>query len=324
MNFNTTVVLTGAILLGVLCGSVGTLAMLRRRALLSDAMSHAALPGIGLAFLITRSKELPVLLLGALVTALMGTWLVARLRADGRTTDDTALALVLSGFFGIGIAISRTIQNSIQDGSQAGLDSYFLGRISGMLLGDVITVAAVSAVALVILAILFRWIQAVAFDAAFSRTVIRPALAIDFLTMALVVVTVVIALPMTGIVLGAALTIIPAAAARFWSDRLVPMIVLAGLFGGGAAAVGASASAVVTDLPTGPAIILSAGVLFIVSLLIAPLKGALALEKARRERQREDARQLGQELLKNVSPQEDRESWLIQQGVPPRIARELR
>ena len=116
-TYNTIIVLVGASLLGVMCGIVGSFAVLKKRALVGDVLGHAALPGIALAFWITQTKSLLILLLGALVTGLLGVWVLTSLRRHTRTKEDAAMGLVLSVFFGAGIALSRHIQNVIPDAS---------------------------------------------------------------------------------------------------------------------------------------------------------------------------------------------------------------
>jgi manganese/zinc/iron transport system permease protein len=276
VTYNTAIVLLGAMLLGALCGVVGSFAVLRRRALLGDAIAHAALPGIGLAFLITQSKSLPVLLCGALATGLFGVWVVASLRRYSRTKDDAAIGLVLSVFFGAGIALSRFIQNEVKDGSQAGLDTYLLGKTAGIVRQDVIVVAIVCAACLAVVTVLFKELRLVSFDPEFARSMGWNTLVLDFLAMGLLAAAVVVGLPMVGIVLVAALTILPAVAARFWTESLAKMLWIAAFVGALSALLGTLVSASAVKLPTGPLVIMASGALFLVSALLAPNRGVLS------------------------------------------------
>lgn len=283
MTYNTLIVLVGAALLGALCGGVGTLTVLRRRALLGDAIAHAALPGIGLAFLILRSKSLPVLLVGALATGLLGVWVIATVRRHSRTKEDAALGLVLSVFFGAGIALSRHIQNAVPDGSQAGLDTYLLGKAAGIVRQDVMLVGLVSLVCLVLLVALFKELRLLSFDPGYAQSLGWNTVVLDFIAMAMVASAVVVGLPMVGIVLVAALTIIPAVAARFWTESLSRLMLIAAGIGAASAVAGALLSASFEKMPTGPVIILIAGGCFVVSALCAPNRGVITYALRERE-----------------------------------------
>lgn len=276
MSYNTLVVLAGACLLGALCGAVGTLAVLRRRALLGDAVAHATLPGIVLAFWFTGIKSLPVLLLGGLATGLLGAGILAWIRRHTITKEDAGLALVLSVLFGAGIALSRHVQNTVVDGSQAGLDSFLLGRAAGIVLSDLIPLALAAGFALVGIALFFKEMRLVIFDAEFARSTGIPVARLDFAIMTLVTLAVVVGLPMAGVVLVAALGILPAVAARFWTEEMALMVALAAGIGLVGAGVGVAISASGEGLPTGPLIVLVAGAIFVVSALLAPNRGALA------------------------------------------------
>jgi manganese/zinc/iron transport system permease protein len=277
MTYNTWLVAVGSGLLGALCGMVGTFAVLRRRALLGDALAHATLPGIALAFWITQSKSLFVLLFGALITGLIGVGAMAWMRKHTRTKEDAALALSLSVMFGAGIALSRMVQNAVPGGSKAGLDSFILGKTAGIVLADAVTVGLVSVVAAIALVVGFRAFSVVTFDVDFAHTLGWKTASIDFVLMGMVALAVVIGLPMVGIVMVAALIILPAATARFWSEQLRVVVMLAALFGAFSAVVGAISSAGMKAMPTGPWIVLTGGLFFLVSGLIAPNRGVVAV-----------------------------------------------
>ena len=139
-KYNTAVVLAGTGLLGMAAGIVGSFAVLRRRALLGDALSHAALPGICLAFLIVEARSLPALIAGAFVTAVLGMGIVTAIVRYTRTKEDAAIGIVLSVFFGAGIVLMRIIQNSDVEGSRAGLNSFIFGKTAGIVASDVYAV----------------------------------------------------------------------------------------------------------------------------------------------------------------------------------------
>ncbi len=274
--YNTVIVLSGSSLLGACSGLVGSFAVLRGRALMGDALAHAALPGLGLAFLLLGRLSLPGMLLGALATGLLGVGCVAVLRRLTRTKEDAAIGIVLSVFFGFGIVLSQQIQQHTASGAQAGLDSYIYGKTAGMLRSDVLLIAAVAVGCLVAIGALYKEFKLVSFDSGFAQTQGWPVLWLDLAIMALLAVTVIIGLPAVGVVLMAALLILPAAAARFWTDRLGSLVALASVFGLTIGAVGTTISALAEELPAGPVIVLVGAALFLTSLLLAPKRGAIA------------------------------------------------
>lgn len=276
LTYNTAIVLGGTMLLGANAGLVGTFAVLRRRALTGDALAHAALPGLCLAFLIVGQRNVPALLTGALVTGVLGVMTISFLRRMTRVKEDAAIGIVLSVFFGAGIVLSRLIQNLTTTGSKAGLDSYILGKTAGMVAQDVVWVGGLSLAVLVLLVVFYKEFQLVSFDPDFACSQGWPVGRLDLSLMGLIAATVVIGLPAVGVALMAALLIMPAAAARFWTDRLSSMLVLAAVLGGVIGAVGTMASASVSKLPAGPVLVLVGAVVFLASLLLGPKRGVIA------------------------------------------------
>jgi manganese/zinc/iron transport system permease protein len=276
IRYNTLIVLVGASLLGASAGLIGSFAVLRRQALMGDALSHAALPGICLAFMTIGYRSVPALLLGALLSGLLGVAVVAALRRWTRIKEDAAIGIVLSVFFGAGLALSRLIQNTTSTGNKAGLDSYILGKTAGMTSDDVSWIAGISLVCLMLVLLLFKEFKLAAFDSGFANAQGWPAGRLDLLMMGLIALTVVLGLPAVGVVLMAALLILPGAAARFWTDRLGMMLVLSSLFGLAIGAVGTAISARYSGMPAGPIVVLVGTALFLISVTLAPRRGALA------------------------------------------------
>jgi manganese/zinc/iron transport system permease protein len=276
-NYNTIVVLAGTSVLGAGAGLAGCFAVLRRRALLGDALAHAGLPGICLGFLVWQERSLPVMLCGALATGLLGVLVVSLLRRYTRIKEDAAIGIVLSVFFAAGTSLSRFIQTGTTGGSRAGLDSYTLGAAAGMRAQDVYLIAGVSAACLLLIVACYKEFKVVAFDPGFARVQGWPAVALDLLLTALVAVMVVIGLPAVGVVLMAALLIIPAVAARFWTERLSGVLALSALMGAAIGSIGTALSSRFSLTPAGPVIVLVGAVVFFISMLAAPRRGILAL-----------------------------------------------
>lgn len=268
-------VLSGSILLGISGGVIGSFALLRKRSLIGDVLAHAALPGICLAFLITGSKDLLGLIIGAALTGFLGTRCVDWITRYSRIKEDTAQAMVLSVFFGFGVVLLTAIQNT-GAGNQAGLNDFLFGQSAAMTGRDVRVMATVAVMLLIGVALFYKEFKLICFDPGFAEGVGLPRRIIDAILMALIVMTVVIGLQAVGVVLMAALLITPGVAARYWTDRLPIMILLAGLFGAGSGALGTVASALGPRLATGPLIVLSATAFFVISLLAAPKYGLIA------------------------------------------------
>ena len=275
-GYQTLIVLFGTLLLGIAAGSVGTFSVLRRRALLGDVIAHAALPGLCVAFLAFHSRSIGVLLTGALLSGLMGAVCVSLLKRFTQLKDDTVQGIVLSVFYGAGIALTRTIQNLYPNEPGADLESFIIGRAATMLKSDVYQIAAAAVLTSVIVVMFYKELKLVSFDEQFCQAQGKSATFLDVWLMILTAVTVVVGLPAVGVVLTAALLIIPPAAARFWTDRLSKMLVIASAFGGVSGIVGTLISARFDGLPTGPVIVLTATTLFVVSWIIAPHRGLIS------------------------------------------------
>ena len=281
---NTLVILLGTTALGTCCGLVGALMLLRRRALLADAIAHSTLPGICIAFLIGGSRSLPVLGIGALLSALLAASLVSWLPRVTRIRKDAATACVLGIMFGAGIALVGIIQRSGMSGSAAGLDGLLLGRTAGMLRSEAWLFGISAVVMSLIIMALRKELLVSCFDPRFGLSSKIPARSIDLLQTSLLAATIVIALPAVGVVLTAALVIIPAAAARFWTDRFDVLLRTSALLGAASGIVGTLISSLHTNLPAGPVIVLSATTFFVISLLLAPGRGWISRFLQKRSR----------------------------------------
>jgi len=278
-GYNTIVVMLGAAALGAATGVVGVFAMLRRRALVADAVAHATLPGVALGFMVAvalgfSGKNLSFLLSGAALTAVLAALSIQWIANRTRLTEDTAIASVLATFFALGIVLLTVIQ-TLKTGGQAGLDIYLLGATAGMLREEAITLALFAvAVALVVL-LLFKELTLISFDADYARAHGFPVRLLDLAILALVLVVVVIGLRIVGLVLIVALLITPPAAARFWSDHTGRMTIVSGAIGAFSAYFGAAISAISPDTPTGAVIVLVAFTLLLASVFFGSARGLL-------------------------------------------------
>lgn len=280
LGYNTLLVALGAGLLGLAAGIVGAFLFLRKRALVSDAISHATLPGVALAFMVMVAfggdgRSLIGLMAGAALSALAGLGIVHWLTSRTRLGEDAAIGAVLSVFFGFGIVLLTIIQ-TIGAGRQAGLEGFLLGSTAGMLRADALLIAAGGALALIAVVLLRRHFTLVAFDPEFAAaTGLRPA-RLDMALMVLALAVTVVGLKIVGLILIVALLILPPVAARFWTEQSEILALIAGAIGAVAGVAGALISASAPDLPTGPVIVLVASTIFALSMIAAPKRGVLA------------------------------------------------
>jgi len=273
--YATLVVTLGVSLLGASVGLVGCFIVLRRRALTGDALAHAALPGVCVAFMLAGGRSLPWLLVGAFAAGLVGVQVISALRRFTRVKEDAAIGIVLSVFYGLGVVLLAVIQNRFPGASKAGLETYILGQAASMHQEEVELIALASLLTVMVLAMLFKEFRLICFDGDFARAQGWPALLLDFLLMGLVAVAVAVGLPAVGVVMIAALLILPGVTARFWTDRLPRVLALASVCGAATGFLGAALSTQFSGLPTGPIIVLVGSGFFAASAVAAPRRGIL-------------------------------------------------
>jgi manganese/zinc/iron transport system permease protein len=303
-------VLLGATLLGAVGGTVGAFALIRRQSLLSDALSHAALPGVCIAFLLTGGKHPVALFAGALAAGILGALFIQVVVRGSRVKEDSAIGIVLSVFFGVGVVLLTRIQKS-ETGNQSGLDRFLFGQAATLMEHDVLLFGLVGLAVIFVVALFYKEFKLLCFDRSFGVSLGIPATLLESLLTCLVVVVVVIGLETVGVVLMVAALVTPAAAARQWTERFSRMIVLSGAIGGGTSALGVLASAEIANVPPGPTIVLLSSSVLFFSLLFAPARGMLwAMLRSHRV-----ARRIREEnLLKDLY------KWGEQAGVEARVS----
>lgn len=279
-GYNSALVAVGAALLGFAGGGVGSFLFLRKRALVCDAIAHATLPGVGLAFIVMvalggNGRYLPGLLLGSVASAWAGLLLVEWIARRTRLGEDASIGAVLSVFFGFGIVLLTVIQN-LPAGRQAGLETFLLGSTAGMLFQEALTIAVAGAAAVALVVLLRRPMTLVAFDPDYATATGTSVTRIDLAMMSLALMVTVIGLKVVGLVLVVALLIIPPVAARFWTERADRLILIAALIGAAAGYLGGAISATAAKLPTGPIVVLVALAAFLISMFLAPSRGIVA------------------------------------------------
>ncbi|QQG36126.1 MAG: metal ABC transporter permease [Micavibrio aeruginosavorus] len=285
MAYNTLIVLLGTSVLGIAAGITGVFLLLRKRSLLSDAVSHATLPGIAAGFLVALAlglddgRHLPTLLAGAALSGILGAASVQWLKDRTRLSEDAAIGVVLSSFFGLGIVMLSYIQ-TLGTGSRAGLDSFLLGQTAALTREETALTALMALAVIVVALSLRKELTLLCFDPVFTAASGWPLQKMDMILMGLMLAVVCTGLKTVGLILVIALLIIPAATARLWTDRLSLMLFLAPLTGGTSAASGALISAHFTSIPAGAMIVLTATLFLAAGFLFSPVHGILIRRRA--------------------------------------------
>lgn len=268
------IIALGAGLLGASSGVLGSFAVLRNQSLLGDAISHAALPGIVLAYLLTNEKSSLVLLGGAFISGILGAYLINDIIKNSKLKTDAALGIILSTFFGVGMML-LTYTQSLGNSSQAGLDKYLFGQASTLMLKYVLTILGFLIPALILVFLFWKELKLYLFDATYAKTLGIPIRKLNTLITILIVIIIVMGLQTVGVVLMSSLLLAPAAAARQWTNSLARMLGIAAIFGAFSGIIGAFLSATYSNLPTGPIIVVVISCIVFFSILFAPKRGLL-------------------------------------------------
>lgn len=267
--------LLGSVLLGLGCGLLGSFIVVRRMALVGDALSHAVLPGVAIGFLWNMTKDPIAILVGATIAGLLGTSLVSAISRTTRLKEDAALGLVLATFFAMGICLMTMIQR-LPTGNKSGLDKFLFGQAAALSSGDIVLMTIITALAIVLVVSFYKELLASSFDPGFSSSIGIPTRWIHHGLMLLLTASVVIALQAVGVVLVSAMLITPASAAYLLTDRLHRLLILAAIFGVAAGVLGAFLSFVGPSLPTGPLMVMGASAIFSAAFLFGPRHGVVA------------------------------------------------
>ena len=273
-DYTLRTVAIGTAILGIVSGALGSYAVLRKQSLVGDAISHAALPGICLAFLITDSKTPLVMIVGASLAGWLGILVVTAIVRNTRIKEDAALGIILAVFFGVGIVLLTLIQK-MPNANQAGLDKFLFGQAAALLERDIKTMGVISIMVISLTFLFWKEFKLLCFDPTFGASLGFPMKILDILLMTLIVIAIVIGLQAVGVVLMSAMVVAPASAARQWTNRLAIMVCLAAFFGAIAGVTGAIISSTTTRTPTGPMIVVCASVIFLFSLAFAPNRGLI-------------------------------------------------
>jgi len=282
---NVTMVVIGISLLSISAAMVGTFTFLDKKALIGDAISHAVLPGVCLAFMLSGSKNPYWIVSGAFVTGALSTYAITWISNFTKLKEDTVIAAVLSIFFGVGIVMMTQLQQT-GNASLSGLDHFIFGNAISIVRKDLWVYGFLALAIILTILFFYKEFQVMVFNRSFAQSVGLPVKRLEFLFNSLMVLAVVTGIQAIGVVLMAALLISPAAAAKFWTDRLDRMLWLAVIFSLISGIVGAYISFVLPHMPTGPWVVIVLSVIAFLSFFFSQKKGILTKWIAKRNYQR--------------------------------------
>lgn len=265
--------MVAVVLIGALCGVVGTYVVLRGFAFIGDALAHATFPGVAVAYLLGTS-----ILGGALAAGLVTSALIGFLSRHRRVSNDTAIGVLFAGAFALGVMIISRLRNYRRD-----LSSLLFGNILGVSRADLLLIAAIGAVVLLLVLVFYKELLANAFDPTYAASLGYRVGLLDLLTLGLLTLTIVVGLQAVGNVLIVALVVTPSAAARLLTDRVPTMMLLGALIGAGSGLVGLFAS-YPANLAPGATIVLVATACFFLALLFSPRQGFVTTRLLARRR----------------------------------------
>lgn len=276
------IVAFGTVILAFASGIIGTVSVIKGQSLIGDAVGHATFPGIVIAFMLVGIRDTLSLALGALILGIVAFLTIQLITEHSKITLDSALALVLSSFFGLGMALMSFVQgNPDFDGTQ-GLSDYIFGQAAYMLRSDVYLIIAASILSLLIFSLFYQQIKIYIFDPIYSRSIGISNPLMNFMVLAITITLIAVGLKAVGAILIVNLLIAPAVIGQLWSDRFLNVLLIAGTTGAIAAFIGTYISTAGDAIATGPAIILVLSAFVVFSMLFSR-KGLLRRSIQRRK-----------------------------------------
>jgi manganese/zinc/iron transport system permease protein len=282
---NVLFVVLGTMILGASAAIVGCFSFLRKRALVGDAIAHSILPGVCLAFMVSGSKNPLYLIIGAFITGWLSLLLIDAITRTTKLKSDTAIGIILSVFFGVGILLLTSIQHS-GNASQAGLDKFLFGKAASLTKDDVYIFGTIALILIAVVILFYKEFKLISFNPDYAKVIGLPVQFLEFMLATITVLAVAVGIQAVGVVLMAALLITPASGARFWTDKLSVMILIATAFGAISGFLGSYISYIAPSMPTGPWIVMCLSMLTIGSIWFAPRTGMLAKFRVQKENQR--------------------------------------
>lgn len=272
----------GSILLGILCGALGSFIVLRGLSLIGDTLGHAVLPGVAVGFLAAGAKAPGPIFIGAMAAGAAAAGCMSVATRYSRVKPDAAMGIVLSGFFGLGIVLLTRIQKMPSFGNQSGLDKFLFGQAAAMNAGDIVWLASVAAICLAVIWLFFKQFAAVSFDEIYAHSIGIPIRLFHWILMCMLTAAVVVSIKAAGVVLVSAMLVIPASTAYLLTDRLPHLTLMSAAIGAFSGLMGSFISFLGPSLPTGPLMVLCAAFLFALAYGFSPRHGVLTRMMRRR------------------------------------------
>ncbi len=261
--------LLASVIVGVLCAVMGTYVVLRGMAFLGDALAHAILPGVAVAYLLQGN-----LLVGAIVAALVIALSIGFFSKQGTVKEDTAIGILFAAALALGVALISSIQTYAVD-----LSHILFGNVLGVSVFDLELTSGLGVLVLLAVFVLYKPFLIISFDPVLAATLRLRADLLRYVLLVLLALTVVVSLQTVGVGLAAAMLITPAATAYLLTRRLAPMMFLSAALGALASVVGLYVSYYV-NIVSGPAIVLTATAFFLLAYLFNPRQGVLRIRRA--------------------------------------------
>jgi manganese/iron transport system permease protein len=253
-----------SLMVGILCAVIGCYVVLRGMAFMGDALAHAILPGIAIAYLLHGN-----LLLGGLIAAVIVALGIGFFSRQGELKEDTAIGILFAAALALGVALISTIRTYASD-----LTHILFGNILGVSPGDLWLTAGLGGFVLVMILVLYKEFLVISFDPVLAATLRLPAELLRNLLLVLLALTVVVSLKTVGVGLVTAMLVTPGATAYLLTRRLPAMMVLAAAIGAFSGLVGMYLSFYL-NIASGAAIVLTASGIFVLVFILAPQRGAL-------------------------------------------------
>jgi len=256
--------LLASLMVGVLCAVVGCYVVLRSMAFLGDALAHAIMPGVAIAYLLKGD-----LLIGALVAAILVALGIGWLSRQGTLKEDTAIGILFAGALALGVALISTIQTYALD-----LTHILFGNVLGVSVNDLWLTALLGVIVLTTIVLLYKEFLVISFDPVLAATLRLPTELLRNVLLILLALTIVVSLQTVGVGLVAAMLVTPGATAYLLTRRLPMMMLIAASIGAFSSIAGLYASFYI-NVASGAAVVLIATAIFLVAFLLAPRYGVL-------------------------------------------------
>lgn len=253
-DYTFLLVLVSCTLLAAVSSMIGLVVVLQKESLLGDALSHAALPGVVVAFLLVQEKITLLLLIGAFISGIIAVVLIKFIKENTNLAFDGILATILSSFFGLGMVL-LTYSQKLPTAAQAGLKNFIFGQASSILQSDAWIIFIVSAIVFIIFILCWKEIKLFVFDPLFAKTSGLNTSVINLIISGLMTAVIIIELQTVGIILTSAMLVAPGVGALQWTKRFGPAVFISMGFGIIAAVIGTTFSSIFSNVPTGPAIV---------------------------------------------------------------------